>query len=119
MYPEKEMLIYHVESSLHAGAGASIGHIDNPLQRETATGIPIVQANGIKGALREFFEKVHSGEQDKIDAVFGKPDGNDGAGAVAFGEARLLFSRSAPWPEYLPMLPAPQLLLVFRDVLQP
>lgn len=91
MYPEKEMLIFHVESSLHAGAGASIGHIDNPLQREKATNNPIVQANGVKGALREFFEKIHSTETDKINAAFGTSDGNDGAGAVSFGEARLLF----------------------------
>ena len=56
MYPEKEIIIFHVESALHAGAGASIGHIDNPVQRETSTGNPIVQASGVKGALREFYE---------------------------------------------------------------
>ncbi|MFH1930162.1 MAG: type III-B CRISPR module RAMP protein Cmr4 [Pseudomonadota bacterium] len=95
MYPEKEIIIFHVESALHAGAGASIGHIDNPVQRETSTGNPVVQANGVKGALREFYEKTASGDNKKIDAVFGKGEGRrdekDGAGAVAFGEARLLF----------------------------
>ncbi|MEE4356573.1 MAG: type III-B CRISPR module RAMP protein Cmr4 [Desulfococcaceae bacterium] len=92
MYNEREMLVFHVESSLHAGAGARIGHIDNPIQRETATGNPIVQANGVKGALREFFEKTEPNEKSgKIKAAFGGEDGNDGAGAAAFGEARLLF----------------------------
>ncbi|RLC26370.1 MAG: type III-B CRISPR module RAMP protein Cmr4 [Deltaproteobacteria bacterium] len=97
MYPEKEIIIFHIESALHAGAGASIGHIDNPVQRETATGNPVVQASGVKGALREFYEKTVSGDDDmkKIDAVFGKEKGErdekDGAGAVAFGEAKLLF----------------------------
>ncbi|MCF8090690.1 MAG: type III-B CRISPR module RAMP protein Cmr4 [Desulfotignum sp.] len=91
MYPEKEMLVFHVESSLHAGSGSNIGHIDNPLQRETATGNPIVQANGVKGALREFYKKSFKADSSKTDAMFGSESGNDGAGAVAFGEARLLF----------------------------
>ena len=99
MYPEKEMIVFHVESALHAGAGASIGHIDNPVQRETSTGNPIIQASGVKGALREFYEKTVSDNSDiekkMIDSVFGKEKGErdekDGAGAVAFGEAKLLF----------------------------
>ena len=92
MYPESEMLVFHVESSLHAGSGANVGHIDNPIQRETATGNPIVQANGVKGALRDYYETVCKDEKNrKIKAMFGGEDGNDGAGAVAFGEARLLF----------------------------
>ena len=95
MYPEKEIIIFHVESALHAGAGASIGHIDNPVQRETPTGNPIVQASGVKGALREFYEDNSDIEKKMIDPVFGKEKGErdekDGAGAVAFGEAKLLF----------------------------
>lgn len=93
MYPEREIVVFHAETSLHAGAGASIGYIDNPLQRERATGNPIIQANGVKGALREFFDETHDGtdKDKKIKAVFGTEDGNDGAGAVAFGEARILF----------------------------
>jgi len=99
MYPEKEIIIFHVESALHAGSGASIGHIDNPVQRETPTGNPVIQASGVKGALREFYEKTVSDNSDienkMIDAVFGKEKGErdekDGAGAVVFGEAKLLF----------------------------
>ncbi|ETR70709.1 MAG: CRISPR-associated RAMP protein, Cmr4 family [Candidatus Magnetoglobus multicellularis str. Araruama] len=92
MYKQKDILVFHVESSLHAGSGANIGHIDNPIQREISTQTPIIQANGVKGALREFYEKNFSSDQEtKIKAVFGGEDGNDGAGAVAFGEARLLF----------------------------
>lgn len=99
MYSEKEIIIFHVESALHAGAGANIGHIDNPVQRETPTGNPIVQASRVKGALREFYEKTVSDNSDienkMIDAAFGKEKGErdekDGAGAVAFGEAKLLF----------------------------
>jgi CRISPR type III-B/RAMP module RAMP protein Cmr4 len=92
MYKQKDILVFHVESSLHAGSGACIGHIDNPIQRETSTQTPIIQANGVKGALREFYEKNYTNDQNtKIKALFGCEDGNDGAGAVAFGEARLLF----------------------------
>ena len=100
MYKYKEMLVFNVESSLHAGSGSSLGHIDNPIQRETSTKNPIVQGNGVKGALREFYEKKFPEDKEnkenkenksKIKALFGGEDGNDGAGAVAFGEAKLLF----------------------------
>lgn len=92
MYPVREVVIFHAESPLHPGAGGNVGHVDNPIQREKATGIPIVQANGVKGALREYFESISDKkDKDEIDAIFGTDNGNDGAGAVSFGEARLLF----------------------------
>ncbi|WKZ17492.1 MAG: type III-B CRISPR module RAMP protein Cmr4 [Candidatus Jettenia sp. CY-1] len=91
MYPVREIIIFHAESPLHPGSGDNVGHVDNPIQREKATGIPIVQANGVKGALREYFEDVPNKDQNKIDAIFGTDNGDDGAGAISFGEARLLF----------------------------
>lgn len=91
MYPVREIIIFHAESPLHPGAGGNVGYVDNPVQREKITGIPIVQANGVKGALREYFEDTPNKDQNKIDAIFGTNNGDDGAGAISFGEARLLF----------------------------
>lgn len=97
MFPKKEILIFHAESAVHAGAGADVGYIDNPIQRERATGFPIFQANGVKGGLREFFETSQYRDDKKIEVIFGPdetvlPSGGKGwAGAVSFGEARTLF----------------------------
>jgi CRISPR type III-B/RAMP module RAMP protein Cmr4 len=46
-------------SNLHAGSGdAHFGFVDNLIQRNPVTGIPVVHASGIKGALRENIEKL-------------------------------------------------------------
>ena len=97
MFPKKEILIFHAESAVHAGAEADVGYIDNPIQRERATGFPIFQANGVKGGLREFFETSPYRDDKKIEVIFGPnetvlPNGGKGwAGAVTFGEGRTLF----------------------------
>lgn len=91
MFLATNHLYIYVESSLHAGAGAGVGAIDLPIQRERATGYPIVQAPGIKGALRS--EVIDAATKTaEISAVFG-PDtagGNLHAGALSPGDARLL-----------------------------
>lgn len=91
MFPEKEVLLLYAESSLHAGAGSDVGYVDNPIQRERATGFPIIQSNGVKGALREFFETDPNCDPDKVKVVFGPEEQTaSAAGAVSFGEARVL-----------------------------
>lgn len=40
------------ETPLHAGSGATVGVIDQPIQRDRQTGHPIVQPGGVKGAFR-------------------------------------------------------------------
>ncbi len=91
MFPEKEILLLYAESSLHAGAGSDVGYVDNPIQRERATGFPIIQSNGVKGALREFFESAPGCDHEKVSIVFGPEEQTAaGAGAVSFGEARVL-----------------------------
>lgn len=40
------------QTSIHAGAGASVGAVDLPIQREGHNGWPCVFGSAMKGALR-------------------------------------------------------------------
>ncbi|MGC9469416.1 MAG: type III-B CRISPR module RAMP protein Cmr4 [Anaerolineae bacterium] len=99
MFEETAMLFLTVETPLHAGSGSSLSLVDLPIQREQATGYPMVQSSSLKGALRgEFARSVGQGSVERGNAaphivtVFG-PDTSQAskhAGAVAIGDARLL-----------------------------
>jgi len=84
MYDANSILFLYTETPLHAGSGSGLGAVDLPIQRERVTGYPIVQASGLKGALRSA-----AGEGKDADVIFG-PQGHEHAGAVSFGDARLL-----------------------------
>lgn len=77
------------ETSLHAGAGKSVGVIDLPIMREAHTGWPCVFGSAVKGALRT---KATQDNQPWVLDVFGPDTQNasDYAGALAVGDARLL-----------------------------
>lgn len=74
---------------LHVGAGASVGAIDQPVQRERHTGFPIIPGSSIKGVLRDHLKAIG---EDAINTQFGT--GSDGknfaAGHISFGEAKLV-----------------------------
>jgi len=53
MFEHAGVMFLYAETPLHAGSGASLGAVDLPLQREKHTLYPLVQASGIKGAMRE------------------------------------------------------------------
>ena len=86
----KSMMFLYVETPLHAGTGRALGTVDLPIQRERATGYPMIQASGIKGRLRAHYEGTMNA--DDLVAVFGPKTENasDHAGALSFGDARLL-----------------------------
>lgn len=96
MFEASEMLFIYVETPLHAGSGRGLGAVDLPIQRERATGYPIVQASGIKGRLRaEADDRARRGQEitaEQVAAIFGPETGNasDHAGALSVGDARLL-----------------------------
>ena len=46
-------LIIFTRTPLHVGAGASVGAIDQPIQRERHTGLPIIPASSLKGSLSD------------------------------------------------------------------
>lgn len=99
MFEKSAMLYLTVETPLHAGIGTGLGVVDLPIQRERTTGFPMVQGSGIKGKVRaEFAYKAGQGNYDagnrdpKVSTVFGPDTGKaeKHAGALAFGDARLL-----------------------------
>lgn len=92
------LLGLHAETSLHAGAGASLGVIDLPIQREAHTGYPVVYGSAVKGALRAHVGNVLGKVDDNKDhptvtALFGPAkvanDDSSHAGALLVGDARL------------------------------
>jgi CRISPR-associated protein Cmr4 len=94
MYKQSGMLFFYTETPLHAGSGASVSHIDLPIQREKHTGHPIVQGSGVKGAFRDWANRF-STQPDHIEYVFG-PDPKENTssefgGSLSFTDAQLLF----------------------------
>ena len=83
------ILYLFTRTPLHVGAGASVGAIDQPIQRERHTGFPIIPGSSVKGVLRDHLRIL--GEA-ALNDLFGQ--GGDGenftAGKISFGEARLL-----------------------------
>lgn len=84
------------ETSLHAGAGQSLGGIDLPIQREAHTGWPCIYGSAVKGAFRAW---AHDIQLEGLDQIFG-PDSETTqaasgkqlahAGALLFSDAKLL-----------------------------
>jgi len=96
MFKKATLMFLYTETSLHAGSGTSLGVVDLPIQREKYTDFPVIQASGVKGAIREWFEFkfTDDGNRRKIELTFG-PDkiGSEQSGyaaAVTFTDARIL-----------------------------
>ncbi len=90
MYQASDMLFIYTETPLHAGSGQGTGAIDLPIQRERVTCYPLVQASGLKGALKDTAQR-NGGNKEDIDLIFGAEGQNvDYAAAISIGDARLL-----------------------------
>lgn len=92
--------IIHALSPLHPGTGQAQGAVDLPIARLRGTGIPFLPGSSIKGVLREAAQRAvdgltgpKDGAARKLSATFG-PAVNEQddrhAGAISFGDARLL-----------------------------
>lgn len=80
------MFSLRAETPIHVGIGQVGGSVDLPVARDGITQHPVVPGSGIKGAMRARF----ADEPDSfVNVIFG-PDVENKAGAVLFGEARLL-----------------------------
>lgn len=87
------------ETFIHPGIGQSVGVVDLPVARESATAYPYVAGSSLKGALRSAYErgkgisKKVKGEGNesskKRDSIFGD-DKQEAAGNVLVSDARLL-----------------------------
>lgn len=53
MFKRAGVLFFYTLTPLHPGSGASVAAIDLPIQRERHTNFPMIQASGVKGALRD------------------------------------------------------------------
>ncbi len=83
------ILYLFTRTPLHVGAGASVGAIDQPIQRERHTGFPIIPGSSIKGVLRDHLRSLG---ETVLNDLFGQGGAEEIflAGKVSFGEARLL-----------------------------
>jgi CRISPR-associated protein Cmr4 len=52
-------LLIFTRTPLHIGAGASVGAIDQPVQRERHTGFPIIPATSMKGSFADQWPATH------------------------------------------------------------
>ena len=52
MFDAAECMFMYVESSLRVGSGEDRLEVDLPIQREAATGYPVLPASSLKGVLR-------------------------------------------------------------------
>ena len=90
---QSKLLYIFTRTPLHVGAGASVGAIDQPIQRERHTGFPISPGSSLKGVLRDAATRDPECVEH-VNAIFGEGYGsgsrNFSAGRVALGEARLL-----------------------------
>ncbi|MDQ7795020.1 MAG: type III-B CRISPR module RAMP protein Cmr4 [bacterium] len=97
MFTVAVRLFIYVETSLHPGTGRGLGGVDLPIQRETVTNYPMVQASSLKGRLRAVMA-LKNGWDDpspEIAALFGRAEageesGGSFAGAISPGDARLV-----------------------------
>jgi CRISPR-associated protein Cmr4 len=95
---QTKILHLFTRTPLHVGAGSSVGAIDQPVIRERHTGFPIIPGSAIKGVLADEYNDAQHKRTADGEIIFGKTgdakkaDGSAdmSAGAISFGEARLL-----------------------------
>lgn len=92
-----EFLLYlYAESPVHTGAADSLDVLDLPVQREAATGYPVIWGQSLKGALRQAAREHPGWDDGQVTAVFGSDVSDRGAnggttpGLLAVGDAQLI-----------------------------
>ncbi len=89
------LLLLYAEAPVHAGADASVGDVDLPIQRESAAGLPVIWGQSLKGALRDHCARAWGPGSAELAAIFGDPPPQPGdpspkPGCLAVGDAQLL-----------------------------
>ncbi|MBM4164570.1 MAG: type III-B CRISPR module RAMP protein Cmr4 [Lentisphaerae bacterium] len=98
-----QILTLFTRTPLHVGAGSSVGAIDQPVVRERHTRFPVIPGSSIKGVLADAWSdelvkndkgrlvRPDDDNTKEISWLFGAEDASAAnAGALLFGEARLL-----------------------------
>ncbi|QMV15990.1 type III-B CRISPR module RAMP protein Cmr4 [Vibrio spartinae] len=85
------ILLMRAETFVHAGAGSGNGLIDLPIMREAHNNWPVIFGSAVKGAFRaKASQDIEL--QKKLKNWFGDDsESGNGAGALMFGDARLLW----------------------------
>jgi len=89
MFKKSGILTFYCETPLHMGAGTSVSYVDLPIQRERHTDFPIMQATGIKGVLREAFER-QTDDKTLTELIFGPEKGDSFASCISITDAKIL-----------------------------
>jgi len=89
MFKKSGILTFYCETPLHMGAGTSVSYVDLPIQRERHTDFPIMQATGIKGVLREAFER-QTDDKTLTEVIFGPEKGDSFASCISITDAKIL-----------------------------
>ena len=106
---QTNILYLLTRTPLHVGAGASVGAIDQPIQRERHTGFPIIPATSLKGSFADEWNNsmldgmpdkngkiskvrvTNSGEHSESAWLFGSDNDKPAyAGSLIFSEARVI-----------------------------
>lgn len=90
MTTDSSLLLLHTLTSTHAGSGTELSYIDLPIQRETHTGFPKIEASTLKGCFRANYP-ASADDTDVLLQLFGTAEQEARASAVAITDARLLF----------------------------
>lgn len=104
-----KILYLFTRTPLHVGAGASVGAIDQPIQRERHTGFPIIPGSSLKGSFADAWNDglkdeepdsqgkvsrvrvTKKGEHAEAAWLFGSDNDKSAyAGSLLFSEARVL-----------------------------
>lgn len=98
MYKKSKLVYIKAITPVHAGAGQTLETVDMPIQRETHSGIPKIEASSIKGSLKHqiYLKNTQNDNElednDDLYKVFGPKDkGDEYASAINFTDAKLLF----------------------------
>ena len=91
---------YKIEclTNLHVGSGeVNYNIVDNEVEKDPVTALPVIHASGVKGALREALKGLY--RLDQIDEIFGKPGENNesGSGTHKFLDATLIARPMRVW----------------------
>lgn len=88
-----DLFLIEALTNLHVGSGdINFDIVDNQVQRDPITNLPIIHSSSLKGAFREHFENDSNGK-NFINYIFGSEpnkEENEIAGAYSFFDAHLL-----------------------------
>jgi len=119
-FPESRLLIFWCETPLHPGVGMVVrGNVDLPIQREKLTGLPMMQASSIKGALRKAAKSQIS--NDEVIALFGpepSPPAPEHAGSMLLTDAHILLFPVSSVKGMMCWVTSPMVLARFRQALR-